>query len=86
VVCLNIGFFYDSGVVAREGLENAEFYTFPIRFVKKHHRKTKLGWDRVRTGTLDIRKYRNERGFEQIASDLNIDYPDRPRLRPSRTG
>ena len=52
--------------------------------MKKHHRKAKSGWDRVLTKNLDLRKYRNERGFEQIASDLDIEYPDRPRPKPHR--
>ena len=85
VVFLNIGYFYDPGVISREGLEDAEFYTLPVKFVKKHHRKAKSGWDRVLTKNLDLRKYRNERGFEQIASDLDIEYPDRPRPKRLRT-
>ncbi len=80
-VFLNIGYFYTRGVAAREGLEDVDFYTLPVNFVKKHHRKVKSGFDRLRTADLDLRKYHNERGLEQIARDLEIDYPDRPQLK-----
>jgi hypothetical protein len=79
-VFLNIGYFYTPGITSREGLEDVDFYTLPVNFVKKHHRKAKSGWDRLLTKDLDLRKYHNERGFEQIARDLDIDYPDRPRF------
>lgn len=76
VVFLNIGYFY-SGGSAREGLEDPEFYTLPIRIVRRHHKKVRSGFDRMLTRNLDMRQYKNEHGFDLIAKDLGIDYPDR---------
>jgi len=76
VAFLNIGYFY-SGVSARQGLDDPEFYTLRVAFVRKHHHQVASGFDRVLTSGLDIEVYKNERGFEMIAKDLNIPYPSR---------
>ena len=76
LVLLNIGYFY-TDLPTREGAEAPEFYTLPVSFARKHHRKVASGFDRVRTAGLDLRAYKNERGFELIADDLSIAYPSR---------
>lgn len=76
-VFLNIGNFYrkPSG---EPGRREPEFYTLPNQFVRAHHRVVKSGFDRVHTKKLDLTPYRDELGFEQIATALGIEYPNRP--------
>ncbi len=79
VVFLNVGYFFrkhNKGMV-REGACDAEFYTFPVSFIRKHHDATTT-WEKVYTRGLDIARFKNEDGFEQIARDLRIPYPCRP--------
>jgi hypothetical protein len=79
VAFLNIGYFYSDGTPAREGLQVPEFFTLPIQFVRRHHRKVASGFDRVRTRNLNLQPYLNDQGFDLIAKDLRIPYPDRPK-------
>lgn len=74
VVFLNNGYYYKKRPV-REGFADPEFYTLPVKFIKKHHQKAESGWERVLTKGKDMEQYKNERGFEIIASDLGIQYP-----------
>jgi hypothetical protein len=79
VVFLNVGYFfrkYKAGMV-KESACDAEFYTFPLSFIREHHNATST-WEKVYTRGLDIAQFKNEDGFEQIASDLRIPYPCRP--------
>lgn len=78
VVFLNVGYFLSKrrGRAARDGAQAPEFYTFPVSFIREHH-KAASSWEKVRTRGLDISPYRDELGFEQIARDLGIDYPER---------
>lgn len=78
VVFLNVGYFFAKrrARTAREGAQPPEFYTFPVSFIREHHIAAS-SWEKVRTKGLDISAYRDERGFEQIARDLGIDYPER---------
>jgi hypothetical protein len=78
VVFLNIGYFY-SNCDSREGTEPPEFYTLPRRFVEKHHKVVASGWDKLHTKGLNLKRYQNETGFEQIAAALGIPYPNRER-------
>lgn len=77
VVFLNIGYFYGKhrdGKLVREGMREPEFYTLPVRFIRKHHHKT-ISWQKVKLRGLNIDRYKNDRGFERIARDLGIDIP-----------
>ena len=75
VVFLNIGNFL-SKRSSSDGKQEAEFYTFPLAFIKKHHNKTST-WEKVRLRNIDVEAYKNERGFEIIAEALGIEYPSR---------
>lgn len=74
VVFLNNGYYYKNRPVRDEFCE-PEFYTLSVEFLKKHHQKTKSGWEKVLTKGVDMDEYKNERGFEIIANDLSIPYP-----------
>jgi hypothetical protein len=47
-----------------------------LSFIKKHHDKSS-SWQKVRTRGLDIEEYKNERGFELIAEELGVPYPEK---------
>lgn len=78
VVFLNVGYFFRRrrGRAAREGAVVPEFYTLPVSFVREHHNPSS-SWEKVRTRGLDLTPYRDEAGFEQIAGDLGIAYPEK---------
>jgi hypothetical protein len=59
---------------SREGARDPEFYTLPASFIRRHHHKTS-SWEKVSTRGLNIDRYKNEVGFEQIAKALRIPYP-----------
>ena len=78
-VFLNVGYFYPnrrlrSGRPPEEGASEPEFYTFPASFIRKHHQSSS-SWEKVRLSGLAIDRYRDKRGFEQIARRLKIPYP-----------
>jgi hypothetical protein len=77
IVFLNIGYFYKKKP-CREGYLEPEFYTLPRDFVKANHYKVASGWQKMLTKNLDLLPFKNELGFEQIARDLGIPYPERP--------
>lgn len=72
-VFLNVGNFFRSKTT---GDREPEFYTFPTEFIKQHHNKAS-SWEKVQLRGLDIEKYKNEKGFELIATALEISYPAR---------
>lgn len=78
VAYLNVGFFFSKqkrhGTVA--GAKEPDFYTLPVDFISKHH-DSSSSWQKVRLRGVDISAYRNELGFEQIARDLEIPYPEK---------
>lgn len=76
VAFLNIGYFYKKGVSAIKGKRDPEFFTLPMEFIRKHHRKTSV-WQKVMTRGLDIEKYKNDSGFDLIAKELGINYPSK---------
>lgn len=78
VVFLNAGYFMRKrhGRVARDGVKAPEFYTLPVSFIKEHHNASS-SWEKVHTRGLDISLYRDEIGFEQIARDLGVEYPEK---------
>jgi hypothetical protein len=76
VVFLNIGFFYRKTDV-KAGVLEPEFYTLPRAFVEGHHKIVPSGFEKVHTKGVDLSAYKNEKGFELIATDLGIPYPSR---------
>jgi hypothetical protein len=79
VAFLNIGYFFSKHKKNQKsiiGRIEPEFYTFPVEFIHKHHRIVG-NWEKVMTRSLDIEKYKNEKGFEQVAKELNISYPNK---------
>lgn len=87
VAFLNVGYFHHKArtMGCRAGAREPELYIFPASFVRKHH-SVSSSWEKVRTRGLDIERYRNHDGFEQIARALRIEYPEKlltkkPRVR-----
>lgn len=80
VAFLNVGYFFGKARRSgcRDGAREPEFYTFPVSFIREHH-DAGSSWEKVRTRGLDIDRYKNEAGFEQIARDLGIPYPGKQR-------
>lgn len=78
VAFLNVGYFFGKAkrFRPRDGAREPEFYTFPASFIRSHH-DARSSWEKVRTRGLDIEQYKNEAGFEQIARDLRIPYPQK---------
>lgn len=58
----------------RDGSRAPDFFTLPPSFVRAHHQKSRT-WEKVRTKGQDMERFKNEDGFEQIASVLKIPYP-----------
>jgi len=52
------------------------FYTLPAWFIRRHMDR-RPSWQKVSLHGLNIEKYRDERGFEQIAQRLGVEYPRR---------
>jgi hypothetical protein len=79
VAFLNIGNF-TQGKDGTTGMREPEFYTFPNRFIRRHHLKTST-WEKVRLRPLGARieKYKNDAGFELIAEALGVPKPRRTR-------
>jgi hypothetical protein len=77
IAFLNIGKFSGKND-GSQGACDAEFYTLPTEFIRKHHNKSS-SWQKVRLGSLqdEIGQYKNEKGFEQIAKALGIPKPSR---------
>src|SRR5947207_7936616 len=48
VVFLNIGYFYRRKPV-RDGFQEAEFFTLPCEWIRRHHRITQSGFEKVHT-------------------------------------
>lgn len=76
VAFLNVGYFFKK---TKDGPPDAgrtepEFFTFPAKFIREHH-DASSSWEKVRTKGMDIGRFRNEDGFEQIAKTLKIPYP-----------
>ncbi|WP_437665384.1 hypothetical protein [Sorangium sp. So ce1182] len=80
VVFLNIGKFFgrnDGTTGARE----PEFYTLPTSFIRQHHDATS-SWEKVRLKGLEteIEPFKDEAGFEQIATALGVSNPMKLRI------
>jgi hypothetical protein len=79
VVFLNIGKFYGKND-GSEGSGEVEFYTLPHEFIRTHH-STSSSWQKVSLRGLEaeIKPYKGEKGFEQIAQTLGIPKPMKAR-------
>ena len=75
VAFLNIGFFAKKNGTVWAGYKDPEFYCFPQKWIRDHHTIFESGWQKVHTKNQDIDSFKNEKGFELIASDLGIPYP-----------
>ena len=84
VVFLNVGYFFGKARrnACRDGACAPEFYTFPVEFIREHH-DARSSWEKVRTRGLEIERFKDERGFEKIARDLGIAYPEGAKNRNS---
>lgn len=71
IAFLNIGYFYRKRIPDNPLIE-PEFYTLPNHFIREHHHIVESGWEKVKTKNLDLNQFKNEKGFELIAKDLNI--------------
>ena len=71
IAFLNIGYFYRKSIPDNPLIE-PEFYTLPNQFIREHHHISESGWEKVKTKNLDLNQFKNEKGFELIAQDLNI--------------
>lgn len=74
VVFLNIGHFYRKRPV-KDSIRDAEFYTLPREWIVKNHKIAKSGWEKVQTKNQPLDAYKNEAGFELIATALDVDHP-----------
>jgi|TARA_X000000368_G_C22906214_1_gene656383 hypothetical protein len=72
-VFLNIGNYYKGDKNGDDGYGQTEFYTLSRDFIKNHHNPNS-SWQKVRLKDVmdDIQQYRDEKGFELIASKLGI--------------
>lgn len=80
IVFENIGYYYNKAKWSKNSVETIqpiEFYTLPIDVIKSGHSVSPSGWEKVMTKKMDIEIYKNEIGFEQIANDLGIEYPNK---------
>jgi len=78
IVFLNIGYFFHKNGHS-DGVRQPEFYTLPKAFIEEHHYRPLSGFQKVRTKGLDMAPYKDELGYEQIAVDLGVPYPSRPK-------
>lgn len=79
ILFLNIGNFYglnDGSTGARE----PEYFTLSQAFIREHHEPSST-WGKVRLKKLEdeIQPFKNEEGFEQIATALGISRPQKIR-------
>jgi hypothetical protein len=76
VAFLNIGYFSRKPPKHKTANE-PEFYTLPTAIVREHHKKVRSGFDYIWIDSIDLDPYKNERGFELIAAELEIPFPCR---------
>ncbi len=79
-VFMNVGLFYrrSGRKSARSGAKSPEFYTFPVKTIRKYH-NARSSWQKVEMHKFDVEPYKGQKGFELIAKELGIRYPSRRR-------
>jgi hypothetical protein len=79
VAFLNIGYYMGKSKrhAARDGHCDPEFYTLPNEWIRKNHKTSLSGWEKVFTRNQDLENFKNEQGFEMIAERLEIAYPSK---------
>jgi hypothetical protein len=79
VVFLNIGTFYGRND-GSNGARDPEIFTLSQAFIREHHEPSST-WEKVRLKKLEdqIKPFKNEEGFEQIANALGIPRPQKIR-------
>jgi hypothetical protein len=83
VAFLNIGYYMSKAKahVAKDGYREPEFYTLSNSWIRQNHKQSNSGWEKVLTRSHDLAEFKNERGFEIIAGELQIPYPAKARQR-----
>jgi hypothetical protein len=77
VVYLNVGYFFGKRKNTPDGgRRDPDFYTLPAAFVRRHHDASSR-WEKVNMRGLDLSRYHNYVGFEQIARALGVRYPEK---------
>jgi hypothetical protein len=82
LVFLNIGYFYRRRP-AREGARAPEFYTLPIQVARRLYSR-RGRWQLLDPKGVNLERYRDERGFDQIARALHVPYPAKNAARRSK--
>lgn len=78
-VFLNVGNFF-SGTRGEIGKLDPEFYTLSSSWIEKHRYKTSK-WGKVNLRQPGIDRFKNDKGFEQIARKLRVAYPARTAIK-----
>ncbi len=80
VAFLNVGYYLHKARSHEtlEGKKEPTFYTFPASFIREHHIASS-SWEKVRIRGLEIERFKNDAGFELIAQELDIPYPNKKR-------
>ena len=73
---LNVGYYLGKARrhETKDGAKEPEFYTFPASFIRQHH-NANSSWEKVSLHGLNIKRFKDEVGFEQIARALKVPYP-----------
>lgn len=77
-VFLNVGNFYRKAENSPAEKREPEFFTLPAVWVKQHQDR-KSSWGKLSLRRQGIDRFKNDKGFEQIADALGVAYPTRPR-------
>jgi hypothetical protein len=77
---MNVGYFFKAAAKrdCRSGAKPPDFLTIPSSLILQGHR-IDGGWEKFYTRGMDLKKYTDEVGFEQIAKVLRITYPEKAR-------